>query len=64
MRRKADKEARRPRLGPALSGGGARGLAHVGVFKVFAEEGIAVDCVAGTSAGALVGGALATWLPL
>ena len=64
MRRKADKEARRPRLGLALSGGGARGLAHVGVFKVFAEEGIAVDCVAGTSAGALVGGALASGMPL
>jgi NTE family protein len=50
----------RPRLGLALSGGAARGLAHVGVLKVFEEEGVRVDCVAGTSAGALVGGALAS----
>lgn len=60
MRRKADSSGRRPRLGLALSGGAARGLAHVGVMKVFAEHGIRVDCVAGTSAGALVGGALAS----
>jgi NTE family protein len=51
-------------LGLALSGGAARGIAHVGVIKVFAEEGICVDCVAGTSAGALVGGALASGMPL
>jgi NTE family protein len=49
----------RPRLGLALSGGAARGMAHVGVLRVFEEEGLRVDCVAGTSAGALVGGALA-----
>ncbi|HEX8186921.1 MAG TPA: patatin-like phospholipase family protein [Pyrinomonadaceae bacterium] len=59
MSRKTDRQGRRPRLGLALSGGAARGLAHVGVLKVFAEHGIRVDCVAGTSAGALVGGALA-----
>ena len=59
MWRKVEKTVRRPRLGLALSGGAARGLAHVGVLKVFAEHGIAVDCVAGTSAGAIVGGALA-----
>ncbi len=43
----------------ALSGGAARGVAHVGVLKVFREAGVPVDCVAGTSAGALVGGAFA-----
>lgn len=59
MGRRADSKGRRPRLGLALSGGAARGLAHVGVLKVFAEHDIRVDCVAGTSAGALVGGALA-----
>jgi len=48
----------------ALSGGAARGIAHVGVLKVFAEAGIRVDCVAGTSAGAIVGGALAAGMPL
>ncbi|HEX8687634.1 MAG TPA: patatin-like phospholipase family protein, partial [Pyrinomonadaceae bacterium] len=60
MWRKADGKVRRPRLGLALSGGAARGLAHVGVLKVFAEHGVGFDCVAGTSAGALVGGALAS----
>src|SRR3954469_1638338 len=64
MWRKVSKSLRRPRLGLALSGGAARGIAHVGVIKVFEEEGIRVDCVAGTSAGALVGGALAAGMPL
>jgi NTE family protein len=59
MWRRANSRSR-PRLGLALSGGAARGIAHVGVLKVFAEEGVRVDCVAGTSAGALVGGALAS----
>lgn len=59
MRRNAHSTGRRPRLGLALSGGAARGLAHVGVLKVFEEHGVRVDRVAGTSAGALVGGALA-----
>ena len=49
----------RPRVGLALSGGAARGMAHVGVLKVFREAGIPIDCVAGTSAGALAGGAFA-----
>lgn len=55
---------RRPRLGLALSGGAARGAAHVGVLKVFREQGIKVDCVAGTSAGALVAGAFASGMEL
>jgi len=54
----------RPRLGLALSGGAARGAAHVGVLKVFREQGIRVDCVAGTSAGALVAGAFASGMGL
>jgi NTE family protein len=64
MWRKSERKSRRPRLGLALSGGAARGIAHVGVLKVFAEHGVAVDCVAGTSAGALVGGALASGMSL
>jgi NTE family protein len=64
MWRKSERKSRRPRLGLALSGGAARGIAHVGVLKVFAEQGVVVDCVAGTSAGALVGGALASGMPL
>src|ERR1051325_1627047 len=64
MWRRAISRGRRPRLGLALSGGAARGIAHVGVLKVLAEEGIRVDCVAGTSAGAIVGGALAAGMPV
>jgi NTE family protein len=43
------------RLGIVLSGGGTRGLAHVGVLRALGERGIFPDCVSGTSAGALVG---------
>ena len=64
MWRRAVDRHRRPRLGLALSGGAARGAAHVGVLKVFEAEGVRVDCVAGTSAGALVGGAYAAGLPI
>lgn len=45
----------RPRIGLALGGGAARGLAHVGVLRVLEEEGIRPDLVVGTSAGALAG---------
>jgi len=50
----------RPRLGLVLSGGGARGLAHVGVLKVLEREHIPVDIVAGTSMGAIIGGLYAS----
>jgi NTE family protein len=60
MRRKEAKQTNaRIRVGLALSGGAARGAAHVGVLKVLLEAGVPVDSVAGTSAGALVGGAFA-----
>lgn len=52
----------RPRVGLALSGGAARGMAHVGVLRVLEENGIPIDMVAGTSAGAIVGGAYAAGL--
>ncbi len=45
-----------PKIGLALSGGGAKGFAHIGVLKVLEEAGIHVDVVAGTSMGAVVGG--------
>src|SRR5882672_11754676 len=48
-----------PRIGLALSGGGARGLAHLGVLKVLEELRVPVHCVTGTSMGAIVGGAYA-----
>jgi len=47
----------KPRIGVALGGGFARGLAHIGVLKVLEEENIPVDFVAGTSVGAIIGAA-------
>lgn len=51
---------KRPKIGLALSGGAARGIAHVGVLRALKENEIPIDCIAGTSAGSLVGGALAS----
>jgi len=48
------------KIGLALGGGGARGLAHIGVMKVLEREKIRPDLIAGTSMGAIVGGALAS----
>jgi NTE family protein len=50
----------RPKICLVLSGGGARGAAHVGVIKVLEEYRIPIHCIAGTSMGALVGAAYAT----
>jgi len=50
------------KIGLALSGGGARGFSHVGALQVFAENGITFDLIAGTSAGSIIGGALAAGL--
>jgi len=52
----------RPRIGLALSGGGARGFAHVGVLRALEQMRIPVDCIAGTSAGSAVGAAYASGL--
>lgn len=46
----------RPKIGVALSGGGARGLAQIGVLKVFEKNGLPIDCITGTSIGAVIGG--------
>lgn len=59
---RTDVDTSRPRLALALSGGAARGFAHVGVLRAFERHGIPVDMIAGTSAGALVGGAYAAGL--
>ncbi|WP_025124887.1 patatin-like phospholipase family protein [Myroides odoratimimus] len=53
-------EKDRPKVGLVLSGGGAKGLAHIGVLKVLEEEGVKVDYIAGTSMGAIVGGLYAS----
>jgi len=50
---------KKKRIGLALGGGGARGLAHIGVLRVLEREGIPIDLIVGTSIGALVGGAYA-----
>lgn len=52
----ADSRQDRPKIGIAFSGGGAKGLAHIGVLKVFEEEGIQADIVTGTSMGSIIGG--------
>ncbi len=49
-------DGERPRIGLALSGGSARGFAHVGVLQVLEEAGVPVDAIAGTSMGSVVGG--------
>jgi NTE family protein len=53
----------RPRIGLVLAGGGAKGGAHVGVLKVLEELRVPVDCIAGTSMGALVGAGYASGIP-
>lgn len=49
----------RPTVGLALGAGAARGIAHLGVLEVLVREGIPIDCIAGTSAGAVAGGVFA-----
>jgi NTE family protein len=56
------REPAHPRIGLVLSGGGARGAAHVGVLKVLEELRIPISAIAGTSMGALVGGTYASGL--
>src|SRR5215470_1637763 len=53
-------EKNRPRIGLVLEGGGALGLAHLGVIEWLEEHRIPVDVIAGTSMGGLVGGIYAT----
>ncbi|WP_431824622.1 patatin-like phospholipase family protein [Burkholderia sp. F1] len=55
--------AGRPAVGLVLSGGGARGYAHLGVLKVLEENRIPIDCIAATSMGAVVGGLYASGMP-
>lgn len=64
MWRKQSQPVERPRVGLALSGGAARGIAHVGVLRALVQHAVPIDYVAGTSAGALVGGAFAAGMSL
>jgi NTE family protein len=54
----------RLRIGLALSGGAARGIAHVGVLRALVENNIPIDAIAGASAGSLIGGCFAAGLPV
>src|SRR5712691_7748810 len=54
----------RPKIGLALAGGFARGIAHIGVLRAFRDAGIPIDCVAGTSVGALIGAGFCSGLSL
>jgi NTE family protein len=58
-----DAPAKRPRIALALAGGGARGGAHIGVLRVLEDLRVPIDCVVGTSMGALVGGGYASGMP-
>lgn len=51
-----DSISKRPKVGVVLSGGGAKGLAHIGVLKVLEETGVKIDYIGGTSMGAIIGG--------
>jgi NTE family protein len=55
-----DGDPGRPRIGLVLSGGGARGAAHVGVLKALEEKRVPIDAIVGTSMGAVVGGLYAS----
>lgn len=56
--------AERPKVGLVLSGGGAKGMAHVGIIRVLEEMNIPVDVVVGTSAGSAVGALYASGMPV
>lgn len=56
----SDAAAARPKIGLVLSGGGARGFAHIGVLRVLEELRVPIDVVTGTSMGSIVGGLFAT----
>ncbi len=62
--RKTDPQNKRPRIGLVLGGGGARGFAHVSVIKELERRHIPIDCIAGTSMGALIGGLYASGMSI
>lgn len=55
-----EQEKRKPKIGLVLSGGGAKGFAHIGVLKVLEQAGVKIDYIGGTSMGAVVGGLYAS----
>jgi NTE family protein len=55
----AEEETHQPKVALVLSGGGAKGFAHIGVLKVLEQEGFPIDIIVGTSIGGLIGGTYA-----
>lgn len=55
-----EQEKKRPKIGLVLSGGGAKGFAHIGVLKVLEQAGIKIDYIGGTSMGSVIGGLYAS----
>ena len=49
-------QEKRKKVGVVLSGGGAKGMAHIGALKVIEDAGIPIDYIVGTSIGAIIGG--------
>lgn len=62
--RRADPGSARPRIGLALGGGGARGIAHIAVIKELERLSVPIDCIAGTSMGSLIGGLYASGMTI
>ena len=54
----------RPKIGLVLGGGGAAGVAHIGVIKVLEEQGIPIDVIAGNSMGAIIGSLYASGMSI
>ncbi|MCM1289797.1 MAG: patatin-like phospholipase family protein [Corallococcus sp.] len=63
MQKKSRPVVFRHKVGLALSGGGTRGVAHIGVLQAFAENNVKFDCVAGTSAGSILGALYCAGIP-
>lgn len=62
--RRASAAAARPKVGLALGGGFARGIAHIGILRALQQNNIPIDCIAGTSVGALIATLYAAGTPL
>lgn len=54
----------RPKVGLALSGGGVRGISHIGILKALVDAGVQIDCISGTSMGGVIAAAYACDIPI